>query len=252
MWFNPKSLVIAIFLLLLLIWSGFGVEFNLGKLIKSAENFNQIAELWFPPDFSRAESAFNATLLTLQVAFFGSFIALVIVLPLSFFAAKNTSPNLFIYQLVRGLFSILRSIPDIVIGLIFVILIGLGPFPAVMAIMLHNIGVLGKLISELIEAAEKGPQEAIQSLGLSRSLNALYGVLPQIIPNVLSHYFYRFEVAIRSSLILGFIGGGGIGQLLLNSFKIFAYDAVMLYVIFIMGLVILVDTLGGFIRNRVI
>ncbi len=154
--------------------------------------------------------------------------------------------------MMRGLFSFLRSIPDIVIGLVLVMAIGLGPFPAVIAIMLHNIGVLGKLVSELIEAADKGPQEAVQSLGLGRSMVALYGILPQIWPNVLSHFFYRFEVAIRTSLILGFIGAGGIGQLLFNSFRIFNYKEVMLYVLFIMALVIIVDLIGSYVRNRII
>jgi len=252
MWFKLKNIFFSFILFLLLLWSGYATEFSLERLLQFAEHYEKIAERWFPPNFEKAGTALEATLLTLHVAFFGSFVALLIVLPLSFFAAKNTAPHPVIYHITRGGLNILRSIPDIVIGLIFVMAIGLGPFPAVMAILLHNIGVLGKLISELIEAADKGPQEAIQSLGLGRILNAMYGILPQIIPNVLSHYFYRFEVAIRSSLILGFIGGGGIGQLLVNSFKIFAYDDVMLYVIYIMILVTLVDMLGSYVRNRII
>lgn len=252
MWFSPKNLLLGLLLTILLIWSGYATNFNWGKLIESTQFFSKIVELWLPPNWDKAESAFNAVLLTLQMAFFGSFVALLIVLPLSFLAAKNITPNQFIYQSIRGMFSFLRSIPDIVIGLIFVMALGPGTFPAVLAILLHNIGVLGKLISELIEAAEKGPQEAVQSVGLGKSMIALYGILPQIIPNVLSHYFYRFEVAIRTSIILGFIGGGGIGQYLLNSFRTFQYQDVTTYVIFIMVLVILVDLLGSYVRNRVI
>jgi phosphonate transport system permease protein len=252
MWFSPKNIGIFLFLLFLVIWSGMATNVSWEKLVHSIELFPKIAELWWPPNFDRAESALNATLLTLQIAFLGSFVALVIVLPFSFLAARNTAPNSIIFQGMRGAFSFLRSIPDIVIGLILVMAIGPGTFPAVLAILLHNIGVLGKLISELIEAADKGPQEAVQSIGLGRSMVALYGILPQIIPNILSHYFYRFEVAIRTSLILGFIGGGGIGQLLFNSFRTFQYSDVMLYVLFIMALVILVDMLGSYVRNRII
>ncbi|OEF95815.1 phosphonate ABC transporter, permease protein PhnE [Desulfuribacillus alkaliarsenatis] len=252
MWLKPKNIIIAIVLLLLVVWSADATQVSWTKLVEAKDRLSQIMELWFPPNWSKAEQAFSATLLTLQMAFLGSFIALVVVLPLSFLAAKNTAPNMTLYHTVRGTFSFLRSVPDIVIGLILVMAVGLGPFPAVIAIMLHNVGVLGKLISELIEAAEKGPQEAIQSLGLGRSMIALYGVMPQIFPNVLSQFFYRFEVAIRTSLILGFIGAGGIGQLLFNSFRIFHYADVTLYVIFIMALVILVDMLGSFVRNRII
>lgn len=252
MWLKPKNILIVVVLLVMVFWSAEATGVSWSKLVEAKDRLSQIFDLWFPPNWSKAEQAFNATLLTLQMAFLGSFIALIVVLPLSFLAAKNTAPNVTLYHTVRGMFSFLRSIPDIVIGLVLVMAIGLGPFPAVIAIMIHNVGVLGKLISELIEAADKGPQEAIQSLGLGRTMVGLYGILPQIFPNVLSQFFYRFEVAIRTSLILGFIGAGGIGQLLFNSFRIFHYDDVTLYVIFIMALVILVDMLGSYVRNRII
>ncbi|MDQ0339868.1 phosphonate transport system permease protein [Caldalkalibacillus uzonensis] len=252
MWLTVRNILIAVMLGVLTVWSAVGTGFNLPKLIDSLWRFKEIFDLWFPPNWERSGSAFNAILMTLQMAFLGTFLALFIVLPLSFLAAANTSPNSLLYQLTRGIFSFLRSIPDIVIGLILVMAIGPGPFPAVMAILLHNIGVLGKLIAELVEASDKGPQEAVRSVGLGRAMVALYGILPQIIPNVLSHYFYRFEVAIRSSVILGFLGGGGIGQLLFNSFRTFQYADVTTYVIFVMLLVILVDMVGGLIRQRVI
>jgi phosphonate transport system permease protein len=252
MWFSIRNIIVSFLLLLLVIWSAIATEFSLERLLNSGQYWAQIYERWFPPNWEMAERAFTASLLTLQMAFLGSFVALIIVLPFCFFAAKNTTPNVLLFQVTRAAFSFLRSVPDIVIGLILVMAIGLGPFPAVLAILLHNIGVLGKLISELIEAADKGPQEAVQSLGLGRSMVAIYGIVPQILPNVLSHFFYRFEVAIRTSLILGFIGGGGIGQLLFNAFRTWDYHSVMLYVIFIMGLVILVDLLGSYVRNRVI
>lgn len=252
MWFSARNLFIAVLLLALVVWSGMAANFSWTKLLDSTQHLVNIYELWFPPNWDKAETAFSAVLLTLQMAFFGSFVALVMVLPASFLAAKNTTPNKGIYQVARGSFSFLRSIPDIVIGLIFVMAIGPGPFAAVLAILLHNIGVLGKLISELVEAAEKGPQEAIQSVGLGKSMIALYGILPQIMPNILSHYFYRFEVAIRSSIILGFIGGGGIGQYLLNSYRTFQYQDVTVFVLFIVVLVVMVDLLGGYIRNKII
>ncbi|GGK11853.1 hypothetical protein GCM10010965_01000 [Caldalkalibacillus thermarum] len=252
MWLTPRNIIFAVILVMLTVWSAVATGFNLSKLLDSLWRFKEIFELWFPPNWERAGSAFNAVLITMQMAFLGTFLALVIVLPLSFLAAVNMSPNIVICQGMRGIFSFLRSIPDVVIGLILVMAIGPGTFPAVMAILLHNIGVLGKLIAELVEASDKGPQEAVRSMGLGSTMVALYGILPQIMPNVLSHYFYRFEVAIRSSVILGFLGGGGIGQLLFNSFRTFQYTDVTTYVIFVMLLVILVDMIGGWIRQRVI
>lgn len=252
MWFSPKNIAITLGLIILIWWSALSTDFSFIRLFSSFENLHHFLNRFFPPNWARAEMALSATLVTLQVAFLGTFLALLVVLPISFLAAKNTAPNTLLFHSIRSLLSFLRSVPDIVFGLILVVLVGLGPFAAVIAIFLHNIGVLGKLISELVEAADKGPQEAVIAVGLGGTFVALYGILPQIIPNVLSHYFYRFEVAIRTSLILGFIGAGGIGQLLFNDFQTQRYDNVTLYVLFIMALVILVDMLGSYVRNRII
>ncbi|GLB61295.1 membrane channel protein component of Pn transporter [Cytobacillus sp. NCCP-133] len=207
---------------------------------------------WFPMDFSLLPRILKDSLETLAMAFLGSFFSLLIGLPLSFLAAKNTARSPFVYHLTRVGLSFVRSIPEIVFGLILLTALGLGPFPAVLAIMFHNIGVLGKLISELIEASDPGPQEAMKAVGAKSWFASLFSILPQIWPNVLSNYFYRFEVAIRTSLILGFIGGGGIGQRLFNDFKTFHYTAVSLDVLVIMIIVILVDFFGSYVRNRVI
>jgi phosphonate transport system permease protein len=136
--------------------------------------------------------------------------------------------------------------------LILLTTLGLGPFPAVIAIMFHNVGVFGKLISELIEAADPGPQEAMKAVGSKTWIANLFSILPQIWPNVLSQFFYRFEVAIRTSLILGFIGGGGIGQRLFNDFKTFQYSSVSLDVLIIMIMVIIIDFLASSVRKRII
>ena len=189
---------------------------------------------------------------TLAMAFLGSILGLLFALPLSFAAARNTAPSKIFYNFMRIALSFVRSVPEIVFGLILLTTLGLGPFPAVIAIMIHNVGVMGKLISELIEAADPGPQEAMKAVGAKNWLASLFSVLPQIWPNVLSNFFYRFEVAIRTSLILGFIGGGGIGQRLFNDFQTFQYPSVSLDVLIIMVMVIAVDFIGSYVRNRVI
>lgn len=226
-------------------------EFDLTKF-SNFRNMIDFMSQWFPVNYSNLPDVLRDTLETLAMAFLGSLFGLVLALPLSFAAARNTAPSRFIYQFSRVFLSIVRSIPEIVFGLILLTSLGLGPFPAVLAIMFHNIGVFGKLISELIEAADPGPQEAMKAVGATSWLASLFSILPQIWPNVLSHYFYRFEVAIRTSLILGFIGGGGIGQRLFNDFKTFQYPSVSLDVIVIMIMVIVVDFFGSYVRNRVI
>lgn len=251
MWFR-KSNIITVALLILFVYISMRLtEFDLTKF-RDFRNMIDFLSQWFPMDVSKLSGMLEDTFETLAMAFLGSFLALLIALPISFIAARNTAPSKFLFHFSRVSLSFVRSIPEIVFGLILLTTLGLGPFPAVIAIMFHNVGVLGKLISELIEAADPGPQEAMRAVGAKKWLANLFSILPQIWPNVLSQFFYRFEVAIRTSLILGFIGGGGIGQRLFNDFKTFQYSSVSLDVLIIMIMVIMIDFLASFVRNRII
>lgn len=251
MWFKRRSIFLVILLAIFIFISIRLTEFDLTKF-KDFRNMIDFLSHWFPMDFSNLPRILQDSLLTLAMAFLGSLFGLIIALPISFLAAWNTAPSKFLYHASRLILSFIRSIPEIVFGLILLTTLGLGPFPAVLAMMFHNIGVLGKLIAELIEASDPGPQEAMKAVGEKSWLANLFSILPQIWPNVLSNYFYRFEVAIRTSLILGFIGGGGIGQRLFNDFKTFHYSSVSLDVLMIMILVIAVDLFGSSVRKRVI
>lgn len=250
MWFKRRTIPILLLLGIAVYFSMKLTQFDLSKF-KDFQNMIDFLAQWFPMDVSSLRFMLLDSAETLAMAFLGSIFGLVIGIPVSFIAARNTSPSPFIYHFSRMVLSFVRSVPEIVFGLILLTALGLGPFPAVLAIMLHNIGVLGKLLSELIEASDPGPQEAMNAVGAKSWFASLFSIIPQIWPNVLSQYFYRFEVAIRTSLILGFIGGGGIGQRLFNDFKSFQYSSVSLDVLLIMVIVIVVDTLGSYVRNKV-
>ncbi|MCC3357325.1 phosphonate ABC transporter, permease protein PhnE [Bacillus sp. REN16] len=251
MWFKRATFLYVVLLVFAMFVSMRLTEFDLSKF-RDFRNMIDFLSQWFPMDFSALSQLLRDSAETLAMAFLGSVFGLIIALSISFLAAKNTSPSAIVFNFTRVLMSFVRSIPEIVFGLILLTALGLGPFPAVLAIMFHNIGVLGKLISELIESAEPGPHEAMRAVGSKNWWASLFSILPQIWPNVLSQYFYRFEVAIRTSLILGFIGGGGIGQRLFNDFKSFQYSSVSLDVFLIMIIVILVDSFGSYVRNKVI
>ncbi|OXT15957.1 phosphonate ABC transporter, permease protein PhnE [Bacillus sp. OG2] len=251
MWFKQRSIFTVLLLALAVYASARLTEFDLTKF-RDFRNMIDFLSQWFPMDFSLLPRMLQDSMETLAMAFLGSFLGLLAALPLSFLAARNTSPSKAVYHVTRLGLSFVRSVPEIVFGLILLTALGLGPFPAVLAILFHNAGVLGKLISELIESSERGPQEAMRAVGAKNWFASLFSILPQIWPNVLSQFFYRFEVAIRTSLILGFIGGGGIGQRLFNDFKTFHYSAVSLDVLIIMIIVVIVDLFGSFVRNKVI
>ncbi|MBP1157288.1 MULTISPECIES: phosphonate ABC transporter, permease protein PhnE [unclassified Paenibacillus] len=246
-----KTMVLLAVIAVLLLWSGAGVGLTAASFGDLGNTFRFIFEHWFPMDFSDWRAALKAMIDTLEIAVFSTLIALLIALPASFLAARNWAPYRWLYDSTRFLFNSIRSIPELVLALIFIPTLGLGPMPAVLALIIHNVGVFGKLISEMIEAADEGPQEAVKALGGTRFLVAVYGIFPQIVPLVLSQYFYRLEVAIRTTLILGIVGAGGIGQMLYNDFKQFMYQKVTFEVLLIMVLVMVVDYLGALIRKRV-
>lgn len=250
-WFKKRQFFVFLIIAVLAAYSMRLTEFDLSKF-QDFENMGDFLSKWFPMNTDSLPYLFTESVLTISIAFLGSLFGLIIALPLSFLAARNTSGHRLIFTATRFYLSFLRSVPEFVFGLILLTTLGLGPFPAVIAIVLHNIGVLGKLISELIEAADKGPMEAMSAVGAKRWIGNLFAILPQIWPNVLSQFFYRFEVAIRTSLILGLIGGGGIGQQLFIHFKTFQYQLVSVDVLLIMIMVILVDYIGGKIREKVI
>lgn len=231
-----------------MIWSARVTEFDIRKF-SQFHNMVDFLSNWFPMNTSIIPKMLEASLVTLGMAFLGSFAGLLVALPTSLLAAKNTAGPF--YGIVRIMLSFIRSIPEIVLGLMFLTVVGPGPFAATIAIIVHNASVLSKLIAELIEAADKGPQEAMNAAGARSLTGALFSIFPQIWPNVLSHFFYRFEVAIRTSLILGLVGGGGIGQQLFVHFKTFQYSTVAVDVIIIMIIVIAVDFLGSRVRQYV-
>jgi phosphonate transport system permease protein len=233
------------------VWAAVGTEFSPHKFRDIGNTWEFLKEGW-PPRWSILPDTARASVTTLQIAIMGTTLPLLVALPLSFLAARTTSPSPLLYNVLRGWLSFLRSMPEFVFALLLIPAIGLGPFPGVIALALHNLGVLGKMISELIESAPTGPQEAVAATGARRVLIMCFGILPQIVPDVISQAFYRLEVNVRASVLLGFIGAGGIGQDLFVAFRVFQYREVVIHVAAILVLVILVDHASALVRKRVI
>lgn len=248
---RARGLLLFAVLVALHVWAAIVTQFSPGKFRNIANSIEFLRNA-MPPAWNIIPDTVAAAVVTVHIALMGTTMALLIALPVSFLAARNTSPAPWLYNGVRGFLSFLRSVPEIVFALVLVPAIGLGPFPGVMALFFHNLGVLGKLISEMIEAAHPGPQEAVASTGAPRSLVLLFGIVPQIVPDVLSQAFYRLEVNVRQTIVLGFIGAGGIGHDLFLSFRVFQYREVVIQVAAIMLLVIAVDHLSAYVRRKVI
>jgi phosphonate transport system permease protein len=203
--------------------------------------------LWWNNTFPQTVA--GATLETVQMALAGTFIALIIAFPLGFLAARNTTPHPVVYYTVRTLLNLLRTIPDLALGLLFVAAVGLGAFAGTLALGIHTATVLGKLLSESVENIDEGVVEAIRATGAGYAQVVSVAVLPQILPDLISFTLYRLETNVRAASVLGLIGAGGIGYLMNTSFRTFQYQEAAAIVLVLIALVMLVDFLSSRLRS---
>jgi phosphonate transport system permease protein len=239
--------------LVVLLVVGFGsAEINkLPLLFSNSENMRQFGKDFLNPDFTDWRLYVAQMWLTVQMALWGTFLAVMLAIPLGLAAAKNISPA-WVSQPLRRVLDLLRSVPDLVMGTLFIVAVGLGPFAGVMALALGTAGVLGKLFSEAVEAIDRGPVEGVRATGAAPLQEIVWGVMPQVAPLWTSYALYRFESSSRSATVLGLIGAGGIGQVLFDSLNSFESSRVAAIVVVIVGAVSLIDLLSQVIRSRLL
>lgn len=206
----------------------------------------------FPADFTIWREVMRELVRTLNIALVGTLMAFLVAVPTAFVAASNTAPGGIVFHVVRSALSFARAVPEILWALIFVVAFDIGPLPGVVALAVHNWGILGKIIAEMIEAADVGPVEAVVSTGARRPLVIWFGILPQVLPNLVSYSLFRFECNIRTATVLGLVGAGGIGQMIMITFKLFNYAEIPVEVLGVLLLVVSVDYIGTWVRRMVI
>jgi phosphonate transport system permease protein len=222
-----------------------------GALARGSANMRQLGAEFVRPNFAEWRLYVGQMWLTVQMALWGTFFAVVIAVPLGLLAARNLTP-VWVQQPVRRLLDILRSVPDLVVGAIFVAAVGLGPFAGVMALALNTGGVLGKLFSEAVEAIDRAPVEGVRATGAAPLQEIVWAVMPQVAPLWTSYALYRFESNARSATVLSLIGAGGIGQVLFDSINSFAFDQTSAIIIVIVVAVSAIDLLSQLLRSRLI
>jgi phosphonate transport system permease protein len=203
-----------------------------------------------PPDFSKLPDVMWPTLETIDIAIFGTIGGVLMALPLAVMAATNVTPSRVLYYLSRAIIGLARAIPDLVWALLFVTAVGLGPFPGGLALAVHSIGMLGRLFAETIENMDMAPIDALSLTGANRMQVFSHGVVPAVLPALLGIGLYRLDENIRSSLVLGFVGAGGIGFELLTAMNLFQYREVSLLLIVIFVIVFAAERLSAICRQR--
>lgn len=255
----------------LVAWSWVGTRIELGTLL-SGEAVAQIGAYvirLFPPDLSRRAvlDAAGGAVETFAISLVGSVLAAAIAFPLALLATRTLLYRGVLYEGQRlgpvqgalrraawlaskAVLAVLRTVPEIVWALIFVFVVGLGPFPGVLALGVHTGGVLGKLFGEVLEDVDPRPLEALQSTGAGRLGIVLYGILPQALPQFLSYALYRWEVNIRAAAVMGFVGAGGLGQRIHVALSLFHDRQLLTLILAVYAMVTLVDVLSAWLRAR--
>lgn len=203
----------------------------------------------WPPDFSGFPTLLYRAFETIAMATVGVSLAAAIAVPLSFLAARNTSPSPLLYFPSRWFLNALRGIDSFVFALIFVAAVGLGPFAGVLGIAVHNAGSIAKLWAESIETADSGPIDAARMSGAGGIKVFVYALLPGVMPALASTLLYLLEFNVRASTVLGIVGAGGIGQELKNSVDLLAFDRLLAIVLIILAMVTIVDAISARLRR---
>ena len=223
--------------------------FDAQRFIESGPALAQLFSEMVPPDFSRWQHWLRPLLDTLAMSIAGTVFAVVFSLPLALLAAANTSPHALVYHACRIVLSFLRSVPEIIMGIIFVAAVGFGALPGVLALGLHSIGMVAKFYAEAIEHVDPKPLEAARAAGASSFQVITHAVLPQVLPQLADITIYRWEYHFRASAVLGIVGAGGIGFELIAALRVIEYAQVSAILLSILLCVIVVDGVGAWLRK---
>ena len=229
-------------------WALWWSEFDLGTLIESGPRFAEFFTRLMPPDWSVTTLIVRSTVETLMIALAGTALGVLASLPLGFLAASNVTPS-WISQPIKWILGLIRSIPLIVVAMLCVTAVGLGPFPGMLAIAFHSVGMLGKFYAEEFETAEPGIVHAVRGTGATWAQTLRYGLYPQSVPQLVAFTVYRLEMNFRDAAVLGLVGAGGIGYYIQLYVRGFQYEKVAVLLVVIVAVVTLLDQMTYWVRR---
>lgn len=247
---QKQTLQVMAVMAIILLASWYVDLLNFEKLAQGLPAIGTLAGESFPPDFTNVRDWFSPLLDTLAMSIAGTAMAVIFSIPLAFLAARNTSPHPLVFQVSRVILNSLRSVPELIMGIIFVAAVGFGALPGVLALGLHSIGMVGKFFAEAIEHVDEAPVEAARAAGASKMQVLYHAVLPQVMPQFADVSIYRWEYNFRASTVMGMVGAGGIGFELMGSLRIMQYQEVFAILLVILLMVTLVDALSGMLRKK--
>lgn len=250
------TLVAVVFGVLFVRQLAIDTEVDIPKFLVYAPNMLRIGAGVFDPDLDVLPMLWKYARETMEIALLGTFLGAVLAVPVSFFGARNlmrrSLPTTGVYFVVRAVLGVIRTVPTLLWGLLFLVAAGPGPFAGVLAITAFTVGLLSKLYSEAIESIDWGQIEAVTAAGGSPLHIIRFGVVPQVFPFFVAHTLYGFEVNTHSSFILGVIGAGGMGFIILEFIQQFMYRATGTALILAVTMTLIIDYTSAWLRARIL
>ncbi|MBK9441900.1 MAG: phosphonate ABC transporter, permease protein PhnE [Comamonadaceae bacterium] len=238
-------------LLALLAASWKGADMRPFDLVRDSANMATYVTDFFPPNFGDWRLYLVEMIVTVQIALWGTALAVVFAVPLGLLSSSNIAPW-WVYQPVRRLMDAARAINEMVFAMLFIVAVGLGPFAGVLALFVHTTGILAKLFSEAVESIDTQPVEGIRATGANALEEIVYGIIPQVLPLWISFSLYRFESNVRSASVVGMVGAGGIGVILWDIMRSFQYAETCAVMIIIVVTVTVIDMISAKVRQTLI
>jgi phosphonate transport system permease protein len=228
------------------------IELRPLELIRDAGNIGVFLRGYLHPSFAHLGEYAWQCVVTVCIALWGTLLAIAIAVPLGLLGSRNLAPHPIVHFVARRAMDVLRAVNEFVFALMFVTAVGLGPFAGMLALGIHTGGVLGKLVSETIEAIDPGQAEGVAATGATRLHVIAFGIVPQVMPNFVSYVLLRFESDIRSASVIGMVGGGGIGFYLWDTIRSFNDREAATVILLIVAMVMCIDVVSSRIRRAVV
>lgn len=227
-----------------------GADF--GEFFANLDQFGAIFGEMAKPDWSYSYYVIAPLIETIKMAVLGTVIGSALAFPYALLISRNIIKNRIITSIFRFILNIVRTIPDLLLGAIFVAIVGIGPVAGIISLAFFTFGMVGKLFYEAVETIDEGPIEALTAAGANKFQIIQYAVFPQIQTYFISYVLYAFEINVRASAVLGYIGAGGIGMFLQRSLSLYRYDQTGLIVLVIFAVVLVIDYVSNISREALI
>ena len=244
-----KSAFTVVIIAILFFTSSYLSEASFIEAITNLDQAVAFLEELSRPDFSYFPKLIEPLIKTLKMSALGSIVGVALAIPASFLATTVFTKNVIVTQFFRLILNIVRTIPNLLLAALLVAILGIGDATGVITIAIFTFGMVSQLLYESIETIDMAPIEATESIGANKLQVAVWAIWPQIMLNVLSYFFYAFEINVRASVVLGYVGAGGIGVTLSNALGLFRYDRASLIIITIFVVVLIIDYISTLVRK---